>query len=387
VSRGLCPAAGSLARLARLVSVVSLGALAAGAACGRSQGVPDEQLGDLVIDRKRLEAPIDVARAAKDPAELGRALARPHGAVVAALGPHVVKIAMTTAVLEDGKQLSALDEKTLIELGERGAFHALYTNSADYGSETIFTGGKLYLRPRYQRWHERAPEEPEEPAAIRDRAFGGIAAAWDLLAPGAELVDRGALELAGRAARKIEVRRSQSPAAPPREPLAQRKWREGRSVDELAGEIVLDAQKGVPLAVKLTGAIAFVRDGHRRTMKLGVDGAITGIGTAVAIDAPARAEVVATPERMREVDERDFLLQNIAPPLRHNADGTAAAPQPTDTPKPDEAKPKQPDEAKPKQPDEAKPKQPDEAKPKQPDKPAAAPPKPPAPAPAGQGGP
>jgi hypothetical protein len=346
VSRGPCPAAGSLARLARLVSLASLAALAAGAACGRSQGVPDEQLGDLVIDRKRQEAPIDVDRAAKDPAELGRALARPHGTVVAALGPHTVKIATTNAVLEDGKQLTELKEQTLIELGERGAFHALYTNSADYGSETIFIGGKLYLRPRYQRWHERAPEEPEEPAAIRDRAFGGIAAAWDLLAPGAELVDRGAVQVGGRAARKIEVRRSASPGAPPREQLAQRKWREGRSVDELSGEVVLDAQKGVPLAVKLTGAIGFTRDGHRRTMKLGLDGAIAGIGTAVAIDAPARGEVVATPERLREVDERDFLLQNIAPPLRRNVDGTAAAPQPADAPKP----PDKPATDKPKQP-------------------------------------
>jgi len=361
VSRGPCPAAGSPARLA---SLVSLGALAAGAACGRSQGVPDEQLGDLVIDRKRQEAPIDVDRAAKDPAELGRALARPHGAVVAALGPHTVKIAMTNAVLEDGKQLSSLDEQTLIELGERGAFHARYTNSADYGSETIFTGGKLYLRPRYQRWHERAPEEPEEPAAIRERAFGGIAATWDLLAPGAELVDRGAIQLAGRAARKIEVRRSASPAAPPREQLTQRKWREGRSVDELSGEVVLDVQQGVPLAIKLTGAIGFQRDGHRRTMKLGVDGAITGIGTAVAIDTPARGEVVATPERMREVDERDFLLQNIAPPLRRNADGAAAPPQPADAPRPDQARPKQPA-----------------------DKPRPDQPKQPAPGPAGQGGP
>jgi hypothetical protein len=302
------------------VRLAALAALAAGAACGRSQGVPDEQLGDLVIDRRAAEAPIDVARAATDPDELGRALARPHGAVVAALGPHTVKLAATNAVLEDGKQVSALDEQTKLELGADGAFHVLYTNSADYGSETIYTGGKLYLRPRYQRWHERAPEAPDEPAAIRDRAFGAIAAAWDLLAPGAELVDGGAIELHGRPGRKIELRRAASPAEPPAERLAQRKWRETRSIDELSGEIVLDAAGGAPLAVKLAGAVGYTRDGVRRTMKLSVDAAITGIGTPVAIAAPDRAEVVATPERMREVDDRDFLLKNIAPPLRRSAE-------------------------------------------------------------------
>jgi uncharacterized protein (DUF1684 family) len=340
--------------LASPAGIVSLAALTAGVACGRSQGVSDEQLGELVLDRKGQEAPIDVARAAKDPAELGRALARPHGAVLAALGPHRVDLATTNSVLEDGKQVSALTDQTLIEVGKDGAFHTLYTSSADYGSETIFTGGKLYLRPRYQRWHERAPEEPEEPAALRDRAFEGIVAAWHLLAPGAELIDRGAIQVAGRAGRKIEVRRAPAPAALPPERLVQRKWRETRSIEELSGEVVLDTEKGVPLAVKLAGAIGFTRDGKRRTMKLGVDGAITKIGTPAEIAAPARSEVVATPERMREVDDRDFLLRNIAPPIRRNPDGTAATPQPqlaappaADPPKPD---PPKPDPPKPDQP-------------------------------------
>jgi len=341
VYRGLAPTA-------RLASVLVL------AACGRSQGVPDEQLGDLVIDRKGREPPIDVERAARDPAELGRALRRPHGDVIAALGPHTVKLKLTNAVVEDGKRISALDEQTLIELGEGGAFHTLYENSADYGSEVKYTGGALYLRPRYQRWHQRAPEAPEEPAALRDKAFSAIAATWDLLAPGAELVDHGAIELAGRAGRKIEVRLMPAPAEPGAERLVQRKWREARSVDELSGEVVLDADKGVPLSIKLAGAIGYLHEGRRRTMKLGVDGALTGIGTAVAIAAPARNEVVATPERLREVEERDLLLHNIAPPMHHGGEGAAAVPPPqpqpgapapapaADKPRPDRPKPDQP---------------------------------------------
>jgi hypothetical protein len=340
-----------LASPARFVSVA---ALAATAACGRSQGVPDEQLGDLVLARKGAEAPIDVSRAAKDPAELGRALLRPYGDVVAALGPHTVKIALTNTVLENGKPLGpALEEQSLIELGEGGAFHTLYTNSAEYGSEVIFTDGRLYLRPRYARWHERAPEEPGEPAALRDRAFGGIAAAWELLAPGVELIDRGALELAGRAGRKIEIRKVPSPAAPAAETIVQRKWRETRTVDELAGEVVLDTDRGVPLAVKLTGAIGYTQDGHRRTMKLGVDGAIAKIGSAAAIAPPPRAEVVATPERLREVDDRDFLLRNIAPPLRAGAGDEQAppkpAPPPPATPRKDAPKKDPPKQTPPKQ--------------------------------------
>lgn len=155
-----------------------------------------------------------------------------------------------------------------------------------------------------------------------------MAATWDLLAPGAEVADGGALEIGGRAGRKIEVKHAADPRDPGAEPIAQRKWREARSVDDVTGEVVLDAERGVPLAVKLTGTIGFTRDGRRFAMKVSVDGAISGIGTAAMILPPPDGEVVATPERRREVDDRDYLLQGIAPPLRRNPDGTAIPPTP-----------------------------------------------------------
>ncbi|HEY0189596.1 MAG TPA: hypothetical protein VGC42_00645 [Kofleriaceae bacterium] len=303
------------------------------AACGRSQGVDDRDLPGLVIEAKKTEAAIDVGAAAKDPAELGRALARPYRATVAALGPHGLAINSTTTVDEAGKTVSDLSDHAQIDLGAGGAYHAVYTNSADYGREAIYipaasAPGMLYLRPRYQRWHARAPEAADEPLALRDQYADAIAATWDLLAPGAELSDAGPVTIAGRAGRKIAVKRAPTPAAPPAEPLAQRKWREGRSIDAVSGEIVLDADKGVPLAVTLTGIVGFSRDGRRFVMKLSVDSTISGIGAPAAIAAPADSEVIATPERLREVDDRDFLLQGIAPPLRRNPDGTAVAPQP-----------------------------------------------------------
>src|SRR5690349_12727400 len=137
------------------------------AACGRSQGVSDQDLPGLVVEARRAEAPIDVERAAHDPAELGRALVRPYRVMLAALGPHGVAIHSATLVEEAGKPVSDLSDQAQIENGDGGAYHATYTNSADYGRETTFVGGKLYLRPRYQRWHARGPEAPDEPAALR----------------------------------------------------------------------------------------------------------------------------------------------------------------------------------------------------------------------------
>jgi len=269
-----------------------------------------------------------VARAARDPVELGRALARPYRVILAALGPHTAGVNSSITVTEGDKPVSELSDHAQIDNGTGDAYHAIYTNSADYGRETTFVDGTLYLRPRYQRWHARDPETPDEPAELRDRYFDAVAATWDLLAPGVELADRGALEVAGRAGRKIEVTHAGDPRDPAAEPVAQRKWREARSVDEAAGEIVLDAERGVPLAVKLTGTVGFTRDGRRFAMKVSVDSAISGVGSAAMVLPPPDGEVVATPERRREVDDRDYLLQGIAPPLRRNPDGTAIPPTP-----------------------------------------------------------
>jgi hypothetical protein len=298
------------------------------AACSRSQNKADQDLPGLVVEARKADPPIDVDRATSDPEELGRALVRPYRVMLAALGPHRLVVNSATTVEEAGTSVSELSDHAQIENGGSGTYHAVYTNSADYGRETVFVGSKLYLRPRYQRWHARDPETPDEPAALRDQYAGAIAATWDLLAPGAELTDRGPIEIAGHTGRKIAVQRSSDPSDPPAESIAQRKWREHRSVDAVTGEVVLDTDKGVPLAVTLSGTIGFTRDGRRFAMKISVDSTISGLGSDNLITPPAEADVVATPERLREVDDRDYLLQGIAPPLRRNPDGTAVPPAP-----------------------------------------------------------
>src|SRR6266850_4023141 len=172
-------------------------------ACGRSQGIPDQDLGGLVIAPKQKADPIDLDRATKDPAELGRALALPQHVAAAALGPHTATISTTTTVTEAGKPVSELADHATLEMGAQGTYHGVYANSADYGREVTWLGGKLYLRPRYQRWHERAPESPDEPEKLRDQFEDAIFATWDLLAPAVELTDLGAAQAAGRAGRKI----------------------------------------------------------------------------------------------------------------------------------------------------------------------------------------
>ncbi|HEY4059070.1 MAG TPA: hypothetical protein VGM39_20785, partial [Kofleriaceae bacterium] len=278
------------------------------ASCGQSRGVPDKDLGDLVVAKKDNLAPIKAANAATDPAELARAMAQPLSTVVAALGPHTATVDTKTTVDEAGQPVSDLSDTTKLELGDKGAFHAVYTNTADYGREAIFADGTLYLRPRYQKWHGRAPEGPNEPAQQRDAYYDAVEATWDLLAPGVELIDKGPVTVAGRAGRKIQIAKAPKPAANQAETLTQRKWREQRVIEDVSGEVVLDEEKAVPLSVTLAGTISFMRDGRRFKMKTSVTEAIVALGPA-AITAPDPDQVIATPERLREVDDRDMLLQ------------------------------------------------------------------------------
>ncbi len=294
--------------------MIRCAALALLLACGRSQGVPDQDLGNLVLAPKHVEAAIDVDRAAKEPTELGRALLRPYHAAIGAIGPHTLAVAMTTTVSE-GNASTDLGEKYTLELGEADAFHGAYTNTDDYGRETIWTGKELFLRPRYQRWHARGPEAPDETQQLRDGFASEIGAVWELFGYAAELTDQGPAGVNGRAGRKIIVKLSPSARTAPAETLAQRKWRASRVVEALTGEVILDAEKGVPLAVKLAGQLSFARDGKRLAMKVSLESGITSVG-AVAIAPPAVGEVIATPERLKEVDDRDTLLDGFAPPQK-----------------------------------------------------------------------
>ena len=303
------------------MSRLAIACLTLAVSCGRAQGVADEDLGNLVTAPVESHTPIKTARAAQEPAELSRALAQPLTIVAAALGPHEVEMSSVTIVDEAGKVVSEMTETTKLQLGDKG-YHGEYTNTADYGREVIFDGTSMFLRPRYQRWHQRAPEGPAEPAEQRDKFYAPIAATWELFAPAVELIDKGAADVAGRPGKKIEVRKSPKPGANPTEKLTQRKWREARVIEDVSGEVVLDVDKAVPLSVKLAGTISFMRDGRRFKMKVTLTSAITALG-AKPIVAPAATEVVATPERMREVDDRDALLQGIAPPSRKASDSPA----------------------------------------------------------------
>jgi hypothetical protein len=93
-----------------------------------------------------------------------------------------------------------------------------------------------------------------------------------------------------------------------------KKWRNAITVQALDGELVLDAETGAVLTGRLATRLSFQRGGRAFEMILESSHAIDKIGGPVAVTPPPDAESVTTPLRSHEFEERQELLEGIAPP-------------------------------------------------------------------------
>ena len=309
----------------------------AGTACSTSGGTSDKELEGLVVAEKPAPATVDLGKASRDAPTLAAVLALPWSRASAQLGDHRLIVTTQSEVREANKVLETLDDTTTIDLARDGTYRAIYENKNDYGREVVFLGGKLFLRPRYARWHERAPETDTEASEIRDQMASALGAHLAIYAHGLEVSDKGTVQEAGRAGHRLELKLAPSPKSAPKPTLTQHAWREGLTVEAAAGEVVLDDATGLPLKARLDVTVGFVRDGKRLTMRLAVQQSVAP-GT-VAIAPPEEDQVVATPVRLREVDDRNLLLQGIAPPAGKKGGTTVPEPvAPTPAPAPGSTK-------------------------------------------------
>lgn len=314
----------------RLRAWLLVGIVAAG--CGGG-GTSDRELPGLVTATATAPRPIDTGKAARDGGELARAVAQPWRIAAAALGDHRLTIDSTVVVKDGATVLEELGDQVVIESAKGGDYRATTVNTADYGREVIALAGRLYLRPRYALWHGRGLEAEDEADAIRDQLAAVLGDYLDLCARGLEVSDQGAVQAAGRPAHRIELRLAPRAAAVGPAAVRQRAWRDTVVVKALRGEVTLDDELGVALAATLAAEVSFVRDGKPLTMTVAVTHAVEAIA-APTLEPPPTATTVATPERSREVDDRNALLQGIAPPQ-----GKAAA---IDVPEPAPAAPAAP---------------------------------------------
>lgn len=303
-------------------AIVASGVGVTRCACGSGTGVPDDKLAGLVVEPVTEEREVDVASATADPMALRHALTTPHRQLATAIGAHRFAGSSRVRLLEDGKEIELLEDETRLEVAAGGNFLARLDNSRDYGREAYFVDGDLYLRPRFGKYHRRAPTSDEEPLAIRDDVFATLGAYFEVAAAAAAIEDQGETTHQGRRARKLGVSLAASPSAPTAPAGEHRAWRGEVAVQKLEAAVVLDAETGAPLSGTLQAAVQFVRDGRTLVMELDAKHEVSDIGSGdIAVAAPDAEAVVDTPRRQHEVIERDKLLEGLAPPARAKQGG------------------------------------------------------------------
>jgi hypothetical protein len=312
-----------VARTHAFRAILLVGALGCGGEEAEQRDIPG-----LVVAARPAARPVEVDRAARDVAELVRAAALPHAAVTAALGAHHLEVETSLEVREGGQVVEALTDKATIDIAAGGDYHAWLDNSRDYGRDVYFVDGALFLRPRFGKFHRRPPIDDGEPARIRDEIAGSLGATLELVAPGTAATDAGARQVAGRPARVVTL----GPGSGPRPGALpeHQAWRQDAVIKEVSGEVVLDAASGAPLGGELRAVVEFQREGRHFAMALSVRHAVSAIGEVPAIAAPAAEQLVTGTEVPRELDEREALLDGIAPPAARartpdNPTGAASA--------------------------------------------------------------
>ncbi len=314
------------------VRAVLVLACASGLSCSKDNE-PEPDLGGLLHAAPGPSAP-NIEEAREDVPALESAVGYPHHLVAKALGAHRVRSKFETSVTSGGQSVDTLTSTLELLYDSSSSFSLRRSNDKDYGRDVIFNGTDLYLRPRFGKYHKRAPEAATEPIAVLDQMLSAPSAQLALVAPGAA-VKRSRDELvSSRAAIIIELEKASSPRKRAEEPTKQRKWRESATTESITGSIALDKETGVLLSAKIESVVSYTRDGQNFRMALSIDHQVVDIGTAETITVPEEGETVAAPRLLAELEERESLLRGIAPPARRgktpkNPDGreTPATPK------------------------------------------------------------
>ena len=255
---------------------------------------------------------VDATRAARDPDELARAFATSRRA----LGAHRLHGKSSLQVTEGATTVEDLYEEALVERAANGDLHASYENSRDQGREIVSSGGLVWLRPHFGKFHRRPPVDPGEAERVADEISGSLAAAFDLVAGQCAPSDGGAVTVAGRPARRVRL--AVGPPRPRSLP-GQGGWRDGARVESLDGEIQIDDATGAVLGGRLDAKVAFAQGRRALALAIRASEEASDLGGAVVVTPPGEADSVDTPGRTTDFDDREELLGGLAPSARRGA--------------------------------------------------------------------
>lgn len=261
-----------------------------------------------------------------------RALAQPHAAVRDAIGPHRLRYTAELSLVDpasgDDEALPELDAPAVLDQEVHDELELVWapsspatprlrlrqSNDHERGREVILVDGRLHTRQRHRPW-VHYPVETDLHERWLDDAQRAVHDVVELAAPrlriDAQTTDRPgfdgaavALKLGLAEATNATLQRSGSVS----------RWRGQAEVQQVSGEIVLDATTGAWLSANVDVQYALeAADGRTLRGAVHLEGTVEPLPEGgVDIRAPADSEPLA--ERTRLQAERQELLDGLAAP-------------------------------------------------------------------------
>lgn len=174
---------------------------------------------------------------------------------------------------------------------------------AETGKRIVLANGMTYARSRYApfgAWRERPTDRGRDARRFRDESFGLLADVAALYGPALALRPAGEATVLGRPARRFQIAFAQGAAAagpsrlgaqppdggPDEDTRRRLAFLDGRIPARAEGEVLADAESGVPLRFLLKGAFT-VKDDPDARVDVELSGQMKALGPAVgAVLAP-----------------------------------------------------------------------------------------------------
>lgn len=171
---------------------------------------------------------------------------------------------------------------------------------SDTGKQIVYAGGATYAHGKWAPFRERPTDRGRDARRFRDESFQLAADLVRLYGPAFRAEPAGEATFLGRRARRYTLAlTAMEPAQPPPAPAAlppsgydpaTRKrldFLEGRVPKELSGELLVDAETGVPLSVTLRGSFSQQSDAQLRA-DVDLAARVRSLGSQVAAVQPPR---------------------------------------------------------------------------------------------------
>lgn len=215
----------------------------------------------------------------------------------ARIGSHRFAATHRVAVSVDGRADQELGEELRLVIRRNGDCQGQRHNSKEWGVEFVRLGEVTYFRHRYQRFL-RFTEEPGEARRRVERIWGTGRAVLELVQRQLRFESQSNGRVAGRPVVALRLARREHPVGSIGSSRPSRAWRAGLAVIRLEGEARLDRQTGVPLACRISYAVAAEKDGKQVVISGEYQGKTVVLGRDPAL-SPPRDFVEARP-RVRE---------------------------------------------------------------------------------------